>query len=118
MIGICWNARGLWGARAFRELSRLVREINPSFMFIFESRIHLNAAHYLKSRLNFNFCFNVNPRGSKGGLILFWNDSIKISILSYSFGHIDCIMDFNNLRFYFTVSTVILFITNIMFPGI
>lgn len=102
MIGVCWNARGLGGARAFRELSRLVRENNPLFLFISESRICRETVNCIKTRLNFDQCFNVNPIGTSGGIVLFWKESMKFNILLYSKGHIDCISHYKDKSFYFT----------------
>lgn len=47
-------------------------------------------------------CFNVNPVGSSGSLVLMWFESMKINIFSYSLGHIDCILDCDDKSFYFT----------------
>lgn len=52
--------------------------------------------------MNFNFYFCVNPRGSKGGLVLLWNINANISILSYSHGHIDVLVNTSPNPFYFT----------------
>lgn len=43
----------------------------------------------------------MSPPGLKGGLVLFWHDNINISILSYSPGHIDCIINDPINPFYF-----------------
>lgn len=102
MIGLVWNARGLGGSRAFQNLQRLLLDTSPDFVFISESRIGSYAADVLKCKLKFQNCFYVLPVGSKGGLILFWNDLINLVVLSYSLGHIDCLIDDPVSPFYFT----------------
>lgn len=102
MIGVVWNAHGMGGQRAFCDTQRLVREMNPDFLFISESKIRNYAACCLKSYLKFDYVFSIDPIGSKGGLILLWLESMKISIFSYSIGHIDCLIEDNSKSFYFT----------------
>lgn len=104
MIGVYWNARGLGGPQAFCDLHRLIRETSPDLLFIFEYRISNHAVTILKSRLNFDNYFVVNHNGSKGGLFVMWQNSIRLSILSYSCGHIDCMLFYTSNSFYFTGS--------------
>lgn len=101
MIVLAWNARGLGGSRAFRELSRLACEATPDVFFISEARISYFRANVIKDRLKFSNCFCVNPVRCKGGLLLFWNCNINLSILSYSNGHIDSLIDDHPSPFYF-----------------
>lgn len=89
MIGVMWNACGLGGQRAFWNLARLFQETSPDFYFISESRIYENAAVTLKIKLGFANVFCVKTTGSKEGLLLFWNENVNLSILSYSIGYIE-----------------------------
>lgn len=43
----------------------------------------------------------MDPVGYKGGLLLLWNDNVNLTILSYSVGHIDCVINLNPSLFYF-----------------
>jgi hypothetical protein len=43
----------------------------------------------LQVRLGFKNAFVVDGKGKGGGLVLFWDESINISILSYGMHHID-----------------------------
>lgn len=52
--------------------------------------------------LKYDNCFVVDQDGTKGGLMLLWSSSIKLSILSYSKGHIDCLIEHLSSFFYFT----------------
>lgn len=85
-----------------QNIIRLVHETNPNFLFVPESKIINSDALMLKCRLNFFNCFCVNHVGLKGGLILFWNVLMNISILSYSIGHIDCFINSSPNPLYFT----------------
>lgn len=102
MIGVAWNTRGLGGKRASQRLGRLVRETNPDYLFISETKIYTYAAAFIKSYLRFANIFCINPSGHKGGLLLFWNDHVNLTILSYSIGHIDCLLKTSLFPFYFT----------------
>lgn len=74
----------------------------PDVLFVSESRINQHHANFLRVALKFNSCFCVDSVGKKGGLELLWNDNINLSILSYSRGHIDCLISNTQVPFYFT----------------
>lgn len=89
MIIVAWNTRGLGAQRALRNLLRLISESSPYLLFISESRVSNFVASQWFSHLNFSNCFCVEAIDRSGGLLLFWNDMINVSILPYSPGHID-----------------------------
>lgn len=43
----------------------------------------------IKKKLKFSGVFTVDRDGQRGGLLLLWDDSISVRILSSSLGHID-----------------------------
>lgn len=102
MISLVWNVCGLGGPRAFCNAAGLVHEVTSGLLFISESGLSQSNVLRFKSFVNFKNCFCVNPIGRKGGLLLCWNESINVSILSYSPGHIDCVIENNPESFYFT----------------
>ncbi|KAL8475066.1 hypothetical protein ACS0TY_031475 [Phlomoides rotata] len=102
MIAMVWNARGLGGRRAFLNLKRLVTDNKPCFMFISESKISSNVARRWANLLFFTGCISVDPRGRSGGLILFWNETVYVSLRSFTCGHIDCSILGSNLSWRFT----------------
>jgi hypothetical protein len=71
---------------------RLVRGVCPAIIFLSEVRQQVNRVTNLKGRLGMENCFVVKGRGKGGGLTLFWNNSIKFSIVSYGLHHIDTIV--------------------------
>ncbi|TXG68377.1 hypothetical protein EZV62_003312 [Acer yangbiense] len=65
MIGLSWNMRGLGNPRSFAALKRLLKKHSSEV------------------------CVCVDSIGSSRGLMLLWKDSIDVSVLSSSKGHID-----------------------------
>lgn len=91
MSCVVWNARGPGNQRAFRELRWLIAE-RPSLLFICESRRRGFNSQHGSLDFSYKLCFAINNQGKSGGLMLFWNDPLDISIQSYYVGHIDCIV--------------------------
>lgn len=102
MKHLVWNARGLGGNRAFQNLQRLIKDHSPDLLFISESKVSQYVASSWRVLLNFSGCFCVDVAGRSGGLLLFWNENLNVSVLSFSFGHIDCLVSYCNRCWYFT----------------
>lgn len=102
MKALVWNARGLGKTRAFHELRRLVADTSPNILFICETKTngHYNARW--KTIWGFEDCFVVNSCGRSGELMLFWRNSIQVSICSFSKGYIDCLIKSNTPTWRFT----------------
>lgn len=88
---LSWNYRG-FGPRTVQELVRLVRTYSPKIVFISETRQQKDRVSNIRFRLGLNNSFVIDGVGKGGGLALFWDDSIKIDILSYGLHHIDTII--------------------------
>lgn len=89
MSTVYWNARGSGGKRAFLLIQHLVVELKPSLLFVSDVKVLCKSATGWLSALNMYDVFGVDPRGNRGGLLLFWNRNINVSLRSYSFAHID-----------------------------
>jgi hypothetical protein len=61
-------------------------------VFILETRQQNNRLSNLRFRIGLNKVFVVDGHGKGGGLVLFWDDSLKISILSYILHYIDTLI--------------------------
>jgi hypothetical protein len=61
-------------------------------VFLSETRQQSNRVTNLRHRLGLNKSFVVDGQGKGGGLILFWDESINIRILSYGFHYIDTLI--------------------------
>ncbi|XP_073132022.1 uncharacterized protein [Henckelia pumila] len=102
MSCIVWNVRGLGNQWVFRELNRLIAEKRPSLLFLCETRKRDLNDSFWAHNLGFEGCFSVESRGYSGGLCLLWKDPMKVSIKSYSQGHIDCVISQKRLVWRFT----------------
>jgi hypothetical protein len=92
MSTLCWNCWGLGQPQTVQEHVHLVRNVCPAIVFISEIRQQVNRVTNLKGRLGMYNCFVIEGRGKGGGLDLFWNNSIKISVVLYDLHHIDTLI--------------------------
>lgn len=102
MSVLIWNAHGLGNRRAFRELHRLTADKSPSILFISETKLRSYSCTPFCRSLGFSGVFAVNSSGRSGGLVLCWSADCNIRVLSYSSGHIDCMVSFDDLVWCFT----------------
>jgi hypothetical protein len=85
---LSWNCRGLEQPRTVRELICLVYIFCPKLVFLSETRQQKDRVRNLRTRVGLNNCFVVDGEGKGGGLTLYWDDSIKIDIISFGRHHI------------------------------
>lgn len=102
MSTIVWNARGLGGYRAFLLLKQLVADLKPLILFISESKVTCNCAYHWLNALSFAGVVGVDPQGTRGGLLLFWNKSVNVTLRSFSFSHIDASLSWESCLWRFT----------------
>lgn len=84
------------------NILRLINYASPDLLFVSETNINNLLANVIRFRLKFKNYFCVNTVAQKGGLLLFWNENVALSILSYSLGHVDCFISNQSYSFYFT----------------
>ena len=89
MSCLSWNCRGLGNPRAVHALQRLISSQDPTVVFLCETKSNSRHMEHLRFKLNFDYCFSVDSRGSSGGLCVLWKDEIKLCLRSYSQNHID-----------------------------
>ncbi|KAK3225745.1 hypothetical protein Dsin_005607 [Dipteronia sinensis] len=70
-------------------LKRLLKKHSLEMVFLSEMKIRGNKRDRFRNFLGYAGCFGVDSIGSSIGLLLLWKDSVDISILSFSKGHID-----------------------------
>ena len=92
MKTLCWNCRGIGNPATVKELRDLAKDYAPSVMFIMETQISKYRVENLRYTLSFDNSFAVNSSGRSGGLGLFWNNDVLLSIQKYSNYHIDTII--------------------------
>lgn len=79
-----------------------MRRLSPSFVFLCETRIPQKKADEFKVRLSFSRCFSVSSNGASGGMILFWDNDLVVTIRSFSEAHIDSFIQENGGTWRFT----------------
>ncbi|GMI85919.1 hypothetical protein HRI_002261200 [Hibiscus trionum] len=99
---LCWNCRGLGSPEAVRGLVSLVRKLEPSVVFLSETRLFNFNFERLKLSLEITGCFHVKSSPTCSGLILFWNNNMTMDLLSYSDRHIDSTVTSSDDCFRFT----------------
>uniref|UniRef100_A0A2N9G3M9 CCHC-type domain-containing protein n=1 Tax=Fagus sylvatica TaxID=28930 RepID=A0A2N9G3M9_FAGSY len=86
---LSWNCQGLGNPWTVRHLHELVKENNPSILFLMETRMKAVEMEKVRQRLRFNFVFSVPCQRRKGGLAMFWKDLDALEIKKFSQNHID-----------------------------
>jgi exonuclease III len=89
MILISWNCRGLENPKAVRDLCLIVKEKQPNFLFLIETKSSKNKMDRLRSILGFHGVFVVDTVGRSGGLALLWKEDSGLSISNFSKRHIN-----------------------------
>jgi hypothetical protein len=79
----------LANALTVKELHDLVKKFSSSVLCVLETQIQKSRVEWLKRMLGYDDTFAVSSFGRSGGLRIFWNNEIKLEILSYSQYHID-----------------------------
>ncbi|XP_057811420.1 uncharacterized protein LOC131025639 [Salvia miltiorrhiza] len=102
MICLVWNARGLGSSHAFHELRRLVTGYSPLVQFICETKVTTKKCNWWRSVLHFDGQLVVDSKGASGGLMLLWNEPCVVNVSSFSDGHIDCVIQNNDILWRFT----------------
>lgn len=80
---------GIQSPRAFNTLRFHKQESKVDLMFLMETRCGQEKIERWHLKLGYNNKLVVNSVGKSGGLCLIWDNSIDVSLLSYSQGHID-----------------------------
>ncbi|CAM8963356.1 unnamed protein product [Rhodiola kirilowii] len=93
MISLSWNCRGLGGAATVRALANLVRIYKPSLIGVMETKAEKERMEQVRRQLGFYCGFSVERKGRSGGLAIWWNNSCKLAVKSFSDYHIDAIIE-------------------------
>ncbi|CAM8991132.1 unnamed protein product [Rhodiola kirilowii] len=93
MKALAWNCRGLGHPRSVSELTESVRFNRPDLVGLQETKIEERKLAAIQKRLGFKNGFVVPRQGLSGGLALWWNEEVSLTILSYSKYHIDACVE-------------------------
>jgi exonuclease III len=86
---LSWNCRGLGDPQTVRELSLLLKERDPSILFLSETRLDSVGVELLRVSTKFNYAFCVPRLRTGGGLAMLWSDKVDLRLNSFSKNHID-----------------------------
>lgn len=95
-----WNCRGLGNSCTVRNLSYLIKDHNPKFIFLIETISFANKIEELRVRFSYEQCFSVDRMGRSGGLVVMFKSRVNCQIASYSQNHIDVVFLENNIEFW------------------
>lgn len=96
MCLLSWNCRGLGRPRAVQELVCMVQTHRPKVVFLSETRQNQGFVENIKWRIGLRGCLAVNGIGKGGGIALFWDESVNVTIKSYNLRHIDAVITEQN----------------------
>nr|XP_023893259.1 uncharacterized protein LOC112005243 [Quercus suber] len=95
MSCLVWNCHGLGKPCTMNELASLVRAKDPSIVFITETCTDEARLKDVKRKIQFENMFIVPRANRGGGLVLFWKESVEISVEGSEKNHIDAIINKN-----------------------
>jgi hypothetical protein len=87
-----WNYRGLGQLITVQEFTRLVHKFCPKIVFIYKIRQQKGQVSNLCGRIFLKNALVVDGHGKGGGLVLFWDESIKLTMLSYGLHYINTLV--------------------------
>lgn len=96
---ISWNCQGLGSSLTGNALQKLCKIQKPQLLFLMETRQPEDFIVSWKRKLKFTKHFVVNSINTDGGLALFWDDSVQITVLDYSPNYVDTMVCFVSIGF-------------------
>lgn len=84
-----WNCRGAGNRRTVREVVALTKANSPKFVFLSETRQTSVNMERLKWRLGLKGFCGVDCDGRGGGLALFWDDTLQVTVMDVCKRYID-----------------------------
>lgn len=98
----CWNCRGLGTDSTVRSLKEINRKYLPDILCLSETKQQADYVRDVGAQLGFPFSVVVPPVGVEGGLVIFFEQSVQLSVVSQSSHLIDCKVAFNGMDFNFS----------------
>lgn len=89
MSCLAWNCRGIGNAATVRDLCALVKEASSQIVFLCETRQPVEKVRRLRNRLGLRGFEGVSSDGMRGGLALFWHESVLSEIKGVNERYID-----------------------------
>lgn len=92
MNALAWKCRGSGNSRTVHELCGFVKAHNPKFVFLSDTRMSTSRVRNLCWRLGLRNCLAEASVGLSGGLALFWDEFVDVSLLSQGERYIDVLI--------------------------
>ena len=90
---LCAGTAAVWGNPAtVHEVRDLTAKFAPTVLCLVETQLPSACAEILAQSFGFDKSFAIGSSGRSGGLVIFWNDAMKLEINGYSRYHIDAIV--------------------------
>ncbi|KAL4323476.1 hypothetical protein GQ457_11G029000 [Hibiscus cannabinus] len=96
------NCRGLGNSSTVQLLGDYVARHTLALIFLCETRLRTSSSSRIQASLRMEGCLTVDFGHGCNGLMLLWNNEIKVNLLFYSATHIDATMDSPTGSFRFT----------------
>ena len=93
MSCLAWNYLGLRNLRTKRELVELIREKDPTVVFLAETLIDEVRLEFIQNSINFGHRWVVPKVGHSGGLVLYWRSLINLTIEGSNKIFMDVVID-------------------------
>ena len=84
---LSWNCRGIRNHCTVRELLFLIKEKDPSVLFLSETRLDNIGVENLRVTLKFVGAFCVFHMYTGGGLAMLWTNRMDLKLNTYSRNH-------------------------------
>ena len=92
MSHLIWNCHGVGNISTVRDLLALAKANNPKLVFLCETRQPVGKVEKIKWRLVLRGFKGVDSEGKSGGLGLFWDESLQVTVLESCNRFIDVII--------------------------
>jgi hypothetical protein len=89
---LSWNCKELGQPHTVQKLTRLMRKFCPKIVFISETRQQRERVSNLCGRIGLKNALVVDGHGKGGGLLLYWDESIMLTVLAYGLHYIDTLV--------------------------
>jgi len=93
MSVLCYNCRGLGEPPTVGNLRSLLRRRSPRVVFLSETKKRRMEMCAIMAKLGDYQGVFEDCMGRSGGLAMLWHHSLKVSLLSQSFHHIDIVVE-------------------------